>query len=666
MKELLLQAVLYGGHRNTTPSDLCQWLISLTGGIAAEVPTDAPTDAPMLCHTPRSDAPMPCHTPRPDAPMLCHTSRPDAPMLYHTPRPGVLEVWLKDPLPPPPGGTLCYRRLSFRPLPPVRNAPPVASTGPSHACQIVIERLPAKRVYPHSPMSKMRLLGTSPTLVVVDGRVISYDSLTPAQVKCLNRMYAVLTPALSARLKLPAEVEGESAASSGPYAALQQEVEQLLARCFPTGGTVQGCPLQVSLRLADVPDERLRYASAEHRLLQFGAPGEGRDARTGFCLHGACLPAKSSMLSVTMFYPRGETDAACRLFELFAPLADLIAVVPLTNIDQWVPYDVDECAIRQLTQGLFAHPVEKGRLYCLVTPPGRAAEVLLQQHALVCLRGQIRFLGAYFLGPVPLHAVCPEVFDRYLPSLALHLLVQMGGLPWVPRCFASQDTDLVVGFSHSWPSQSLISFCAAAFFNDPLKGCRFDFVHFADKFLDFFIMEFQRAYEEFLSTHQERPPERLVIYCHHDLPIDLLQGFVRWMAPHSEAVPVVLVRLRRTSAATLRHYAPDAPGCMPPAGTFLYCGDDGFLLFCRDSFPSSGSRGRVYPYPLEVSLKRLAADGSLQSPLAEEVDGLLVQACQLVWANPEGLDGSPLPFILSHTDRLVRHRCQEWRARRSD
>jgi len=43
-----------------------------------------------------------------------------------------------------------------------------------------------------------------------------------------------------------------------------------------------------------------------------------------------------------------------------------------------------------------------------------------------------------------------------------------------------------------------------------------------------------------------------------------------------------------------------------------------------------------------------------------------VQVCQLVWANPECVDGNPLPLVLSHTDRLVRHHCQEWRVEMAD
>lgn len=111
---------------------------------------------------------------------------------------------------------------------------------------------------------------------------------------------------------------------------------------------------------------------------------------------------------------------------------------------------------------------------------------------------------------------------------------------------------------------------------------------------------------------------------------------------------------------------PDAPGCMPPAGTVLGCTDDTFLLFCRDFRPASDSSRASYPYPLEVRLNRLCADGSLQPLPSAEADDVLVQAFQLVKANPACVDGSPLPLVLSHTDRLLRHRCQEWQLEMAD
>lgn len=629
MKELLLQAALDAGHSDATPSDLCRWLVSLTGDPAAG-------------------------------------SGSFAPKLYYTPCPGVLEVWLKDAPEQEERSVVCYRRLSFRPFPPVSASSPSASSD----CRIAVEVLPAKQIYIGFPMSEMGLVGASPALVVTGGWVMPYEALSPMQIGHLDSAYAVLTPALSVRLNCSGCVEQRISAPSGPYEALWQEVEGLLTRCFPSGGTVSGCPLHLSLHPVDVPAYRLRCIGTEHGLLQFGMSAVDADPRAGFCRYGACLPGRCHSLTLTMLYPRGQLDAARRLFGLFYPLASLIAVMPVGSMDRWIPYDADERAIDQLTQALCTQPVTDVpaafRLYCLVVPSGEAAAPLMGWQLSVRLRRLVLSLGALYVGAIPLHAVSSGGFGRYLPSVASRLLIQMGGVPWMPCHFASQDTDLIAGFSYSRPSQCFELFNAVTFYNDPSRGCCFDLCKTEEKFSQFFSSRFRRAYEQFLIDHRDSPPQRLVVYCHRDLPTEPLLSLVRWMVPYSEAVPVVLAQVQRTSRTMLRHYAPDAPGCMPLAGTVLVCTDDTFLLFCRDFRPASGSSRAFYPYPLEIRLNRLCADGSLQPLSSAEADGVLVQAFQLVRANTVCVDGSPLPVVLSHTDRLLCRCCQEWQLEMAD
>lgn len=629
MKELLLQATLDSGHSGAMPSDLCRWLVSLTGELATEAGSFAP-------------------------------------MLYHTPCPGVLEVWLKDAPEQTEKSVVRYRRLSFRPLPPVSASSPSASSD----YRIAVEVLPAKQLYIGFPVSEMGLVGASPALVATGGWVIPYEALSPVQIAHLDAVYAVLTPALSARLDCAGGMEQQTPAPSGPYEALWQEVEELLARCFPSGGAVSGCPLHLSLHPADVPAHRLRCIGAEYSQLQFGRSAIETDPRTGFCHYGACLPGRCHSLTLTMLYPRGQLDAARRLFGLFSPLASLIAVMPVGSMDQWIAYDADERAADQLTQALYTQPATDVpaafRLYCLVIPSGEATTALTGRQLSVRLRRLVLSLGSLYVGGIPLHAVSSGGFGRYLPSVASRLLVQMGGMPWMPLHFVSQDTDLIAGFSCSRPSQCFEPFSAVTFYNHPARGCCFDLCKAEEKFSLFFSSRFRRAYEQFLTDHRDSPPRRLVVYCHRELPTAALLSLVRWMVPYSEAVPVVLAQVRRTSRAMLCHYAPDAPGCMPPAGTVLGCTDDTFLLFCRDFRPASDSSRASYPYPLEVRLNRLCADGGLKPLSSAEADDVLVQAFQLVRANPVCVDGSPLPLVLSHADRLLRHRCQEWQLEMAD
>ena len=331
MKELLLQAVLDAGTCDITPPALCRWLIALTGG-----PTEGATG---------------------------HTRK-----FYHTPCPDVLEIWFQDTLSQQAENVICYSRISFRPLLPASAATSSTVTD----CRIAVEVLPPEQIYIDAPLSEMGLVGASPRLVAIDGWVVQHGSLSRGLMGSLNRAYAVLTPALAVRLGISFHTERQMTASTGPYDVLRQEVERLLALCFPGGGEVEGCPLHVSLRLNEVPADCLLNMNADHRLLRFGSSGEGNAPRSTFPLYGGRQPGRYHYLNITMLYPRGELETARRLFLLFAPTASLRAVESVGDVDRWVPYDVDDHAIDTLTQALYQQSgmdaPDVGRLYCLLTP----------------------------------------------------------------------------------------------------------------------------------------------------------------------------------------------------------------------------------------------------------------------------------------------------------
>ena len=362
MKELLLQAVLDAGTCDITPPALCRWLIALTGG-----PTEGATG---------------------------HTRK-----FYHTPCPDVLEIWFQDTLSQQAENVICYSRISFRPLLPASAATSSTVTD----CRIAVEVLPPEQIYIDAPLSEMGLVGASPRLVAIDGWVVQHGSLSRVLMGSLNRAYAVLTPALAVRLGVSFHTERQMMASTGPYDVLRQEVERLLALCFPGGGEVEGCPLHVSLRLNEVPADCLLNMNADHRLLRFGSSGEGNAPRSTFPLYGGRQPGRYRYLNITMLYPRGELEAARQLFLLFAPTASLVAVEPVGDVDRWVPYDVDDHAIDTLTQALYHQSgidaPDVGRLYCLLTPSGSAAGPLLRQQLSVRLRKLVRSLGAFYWGP---------------------------------------------------------------------------------------------------------------------------------------------------------------------------------------------------------------------------------------------------------------------------
>ena len=623
MKELSLHATLDAGHGDATPSDLCRWISCLATDGAG-----------------RTEA---------VAARLCRTFSE-----------GELEIWLEEETEGMPDGVARYTRLCLRPHLVERGA----YRSSSSTWRVEIGLLPPREVCTSLPLSRMALLGAFPEEVVADGCVLPYDALSPAQMCSMDAIYAVLTPRLASRLRYTLPAMPDCRRTGTPYERLMKETLRLLPLCFPRGGSADGCPLHLALLPSDVPAERLMHIGEACRLLRFGNAGTGIDPRTGLCRHGACSPGPLRHLRLTMVYPRGEREAACRMFEHFCSFPSLIALQTVGDPEEWVEYDEDDDAYSRITYALFglytSDVPPESRLYCLLLPAHRTGGRHREASLSLRLRSLVESFRSFYAGAFPLPAVGTPRMERLMPSLAARLLVATGGMPWVPLHFASQATDLIAGLSLSRASQGEVLYGAATFYNIPAHGCRFDVCRPESLFRLFFRASLRTAYKQFCLEHGQEAPRRLVVYCHCDQSAALLAGDGGKGMGYPDRLPVVWVQVRRTTKAQLRHYAPDAPGCLPPAGTVVAVGEGVYLLFCRPARPVGGEGAEVYPCPLELRLGRLSPDGCLQPLPVGEAAAVLVQAAQLVYADTAHVDGGALPLVLAHADRLARHTIPPW------
>lgn len=261
---------------------------------------------------------------------------------------------------------------------------------------------------------------------------------------------------------------------------------------------------------------------------------------------------------------------------------------------------------------------------------------------------------------MPLHGIDAEAFGWRLPSVAASLLVQMGGVPWMPAGAAGGDTTLFAGLSCSGSRRGQEEFCAGGFWHPSSLRCVEEVCFPLRRFAFRFGGRFRMACEHFAGEHEGYLPDRVVVYCHHDLPSGVLREVAGEFCRYQPVLPLVVARVRLTAGIAPCCYDPGAEGCMPPAGTCLHSGEGRMLLFCREALPALGKRRAFYPAPMEVRFDRLAADGSLLPLPKAEAEELAVETYRLVWSHPAHVDGSALPSVLSCTDSLARRHYQEW------
>lgn len=614
MKELFLHTFFDGAARVVGQPDVCRWLATLAGVPAVG---GMPLPARLLCDT-------------------CTDG---------------IEIWTTDDGAPSAGGVTVYRRVLLR---------PVREEEDGGRWRIGVE-LPADvGVCTSRSLSELGMAGVVPQRVVMDGRVFPFEKLTMEQMRRMDEGRAVLTPQLAGELGLKCPAGGRLS-----YAELHREAERRLAACFPGGGEAEGCPLRVDLRLPDVPAERLFTVPEGRCLLRFGQQGGGRRPRQGLERHGAFRASPHRLLTVVMLYPEGRVEDARRLLRLLFPMGGLVGTMPSGKAEEWVAYRAEDAVVDYLTSTLYAMQAASGgsagcRLYCYI-PPGAGMPAVPQGvELLVRLRRLVRSFGSFFLGPVPLHGIDAEAFGWRLPSVAASLLVQMGGVPWMPAGAAGRDTTLFAGLSCSGSRRGQEEFCAGGFWHPSSLRCVEEVCFPLRRFAFRFGGRFRMACEHFAGEHEGYLPDRVVVYCHHDLPSGVLREVAGEFCRYQPVLPLVVARVRLTAGIAPCCYDPGAEGCMPPAGTCLHSGEGRMLLFCREALPALGKRRAFYPAPMEVRFDRLAADGSLLPLPKAEAEELAVETYRLVWSHPAHVDGSALPSVLSCTDSLARRHYQEW------
>lgn len=625
MKELILRATLETVGRSTTLPWICTQLSQLV-----REPEEASAAPPRL--------------------------------LLSWPQEGELWVWLKDTAGSSDSPFCRYSRLSFRPL----EISPSALPGKSAEVKIAVGLLPAAWLYVAAPLDSLLQQGLEPRQVTADGRVVTMDELTPAQMRCMQHIYAVADDGLAARLH-GGSLHRPAPAGVRPnrYAELEREVHRLLEECFCPGGEAEGCPLRLHLQLCDVHPSRLHSIAPEHRLLLFGDNRTAYDPRHAFRDYGACVAIARRKLRLVMLYPAGGVEAARKLCLLLQSLTGVTSFFPVSNEEEWIEYKVKDDVVDRVKQSLL-HLKQRNYnrpdlMVCYISPSGddavTAQRLHLRTHVGLCCH----HMELLCMDSIPQQAVEGEKLGKYADSLASRLVVKLKGLSWMPQLLITQDTDLILCLSHSVRRHHLI--CGATFCTDQRASKLHHFVCEERHFPAYLYSDFKQAYSHFVAEHGGQPPQRLVVYCHRHVDERPLAEFARLLARAVPRLRVVAAFLRLTGSDYPAFYDPSSPCCMPPDGTYISCPDDAYLLFCSDFRPGDALLPTRYPHPLEVRLRHLEADGSYSSVASPEAEVLMTQAYQLTCLNPERVERCVVPVIALHTDRMVRRAHREQDAR---
>lgn len=557
------------------------------------------------------------------------------------------EVWVEDKLQPADRRLKQYCRVCFNPF--------FNTKGDLY---INARLLTSALVYTGAPLGQLCNLETPPARVIADGQVTDYNALQPAQWRRMNDIYVVVDRKVATSLECNHRPRQSQGRMRNRYTEAREVLEPLLRRCFATRMEEEDGKLSVSATPMDIPEERTGIVSTTHRLLLFGEGHQGYNPNEDFPAHGSYQPAPQNSLKFIMFYPKGEKEAAIRLYNLFFPLTGLLAMMPIKDERNWVEYDVDDHPLEHINHALLSLKQKNGDsrqlLICYITPTGRAAAIAERLHLSVHFRSSCVFYGFHYLQPIPRKAIEHPAFKSQLPGMASSILVSMGGLTWKPHDFTTQDSDLIISLSRSRSLQGKGCLCGGTFYFNLRTLFGSDFVFEERMFWAGLYSAFRGSIELYKKDHDGNPPRRVVIYCYRNLSPEQVKLFSRLLKQNGEKTPVVLAFVNQCTDAYPTAFDPSHPSNMPADGTFIDLGEGHFQLFCNDLHPDSERPVRRYPLPLDIHLARLMEDQVLLPLPWEEAKILLTQAYQLTCMNPSRLNRCLLPVVMSHADQLAR------------
>lgn len=414
-------------------------------------------------------------------------------------------------------------------------------------------------------------------------------------------------------------------------------------------------------------NEHRFLVNGSYRMLRFGGNGKGVNPREGFARYGAFRPGRFRRAEVTMCYPRGGVEAARRLFRLLAGAERLTGLELRCDERRWVEYEADAGAgdglMRALYDSLPPADAAACRMFVLLVPSSSAGLPWRSDTLFTRWRKHLSFAGDCCLGPIPVHAPGSEAFARRLPALALRLLWQLEGMPWVPVHRAAVESELLIGLSCS-DSLPITGRLFSAVFRTPAADGSYRCSHCEERrFTDSLESLFGLAYNDFLQAYGGAPLSRLVLCCPPGFPLEKLKDFRARLGRRLPDLQVVTAQVRLPVPGSSLPSRRASLTAEPP-GTCLCHPDGDFSLYCREVSSRPGDSGPTVPLPFRVTPRLLLPSGGLSPLPSGETAALAGLLCRSAWADPLCLDGAFLPSPLLQAGRLLNRLLREWRQER--
>lgn len=239
-----------------------------------------------------------------------------------------------------------------------------------------------------------------------------------------------------------------------------------------------------------------------------------------------------------------------------------------------------------------------------------------------------------------------DLFNFFLPNIAVALLAKLGGVPW--RLKRPIKKDLVIGVGAYRPSNSNQSFIGNAFYfqNDgKFKG----FDCFESNDTQGLSELIRNSIDQYVRENSHL--SRVIIHFYKEISKDELKPIKAVLEGLQLSVPVIIITVFKTESKDYVVFDYGYDGIMPSSGVIVKLSQFEYLL-CNNSRYSKATGSRIEGFPFPIKLKLFSTENSIldDQEIVRELIDQVYQFSRMYW---KSVKQKSLPVTIEYSEMVA-------------
>lgn len=513
----------------------------------------------------------------------------------------------------------------------------------------------------YSYIAKNNLLDSELSLELVSkvfmrGRIRSFRSLSPEEQNDLDEMYPVLNRSIGQIFNI-----NHSNYNKNKYKTYYAEVSLFVKKFLKTPDGIPRVVL-TSSDFIKLNNESIQHTNVESNLLLFGNDNSHYNPYQGLKDYGPLESPKNANIKFIFIFHNQDKDTANKLYgylkkgyKSFLGLTSFIRLpfeidtANSVNFESENPFDEVKAELRKR---IFDPQVQYAAIYISRIKKDSADEEVDAQYFKIKEELLNYGITSQVIYRENIHS---ELFNYFLPNIAIALLAKLGGVPW--RLKRPIKKDLVIGVGAYRPARTGEFFIGNTFYfqNDGrFKG----FDCFESEDTQGLAGLIRNSIDQFIR--ENRVLSRVIIHFYKEVSKEDIRPITEVLHNLRLAVPVIIITVFKTESKDYVVFDYSYDGVMPTSGVIVRLSQREYLL-CNNSRYSTNTGSRVDGFPFPIKLKFFSTDESILNDreVIQELIDQVYQFSRMYW---KSVRQKSLPVTIEYSE-MVAHMVSKFESR---